>query len=190
MVEAKNNAKQYNNTKVGDMVLLKRENPNKFQAPFYCDPFLVREVCGPTLVLESRDGRIFKRNVSHTRPYLLPTLVTFSDNDERATNTKEQRRENYMPQQKPSDTPMTQPREVMAQPPDTDLQQIQVHQQQPWLICEDTVRRDGANKYTCDSRHDMPHRYDPTHTEYETPQLRRSGRQSQPPAYLKDYVTN
>ena len=69
MVENRNRGKEPHLTQVGDLVLVKRDNPSKVQTPFHVDPFVVREVHGPMLVLESSGGRIYKRNVHMTRPY-------------------------------------------------------------------------------------------------------------------------
>ena len=73
MVESRNVGKQIHTTSVGDLVLLKRDNPTKTQTPFHVNPYVVREVNGPMLVLESSSGQIYRHNIHHTRPYYCPS---------------------------------------------------------------------------------------------------------------------
>ena len=91
MVEAKNCRRSDHEIVVGDLVLVMRDNKSKCQTPFHHEPYKVREVSGPQLVLESGDGRIFKRNISRVRRYLLPSSVDVSggaDSDDfRTPNT-------------------------------------------------------------------------------------------------------
>lgn len=71
------------------MVLLRRESPNKIETFFHHHPFKVVDVSGPMLVLESGEGRIFRRNVSQTRPYLLPSdgVVGIEDHERTTLDT-------------------------------------------------------------------------------------------------------
>lgn len=90
MVESRNRGREPHTTKVGDMVLLRRENPSKIQTTFHHNPFKVIQVSGPMLALESGEGRIFRRNISHTRPYLPPSdAVVGAENSEEMSRVDE-----------------------------------------------------------------------------------------------------
>ena len=80
MVEAKNENIKQSNTRVGEQVLLKREHMSKMQLPFYKDPFTVTEVKGSMLTLRSGDGLVFKRNVHHTKLFLLLLVIMLQVN--------------------------------------------------------------------------------------------------------------
>jgi hypothetical protein len=72
MVATRNKGKPGHDVEVGDLVLVLRDHQAKCQTPFHHDPFKVREICGSMLVVESADGRIFKRNITRIRPYCSP----------------------------------------------------------------------------------------------------------------------
>lgn len=72
MVETRNSKLTEKEIRVGDLVLLKRDNCNKTDTPFYKEPHTVRDVRGNMVVVESGDGRIVRRNISFVKPYLLP----------------------------------------------------------------------------------------------------------------------
>jgi hypothetical protein len=71
-VEARNSGKRGHDIAVGSLVLLLRDKQTKCMPPYHREPYTVREVSGPMLVLESRDGRVVRRNVTFVRPYFLP----------------------------------------------------------------------------------------------------------------------
>lgn len=72
MVESRNSKLTAREIKVGELVLLKRDNCNKTDTVFHKDPFTVKEVKGNMVVVESGDGRYVRRNISFVKPYLLP----------------------------------------------------------------------------------------------------------------------
>lgn len=72
MIVKRNQNKSVHDFEVGDLVLLKRDTQYKCQTPFHHDPYRVREVSGSMLTLESVDGRIVKRNVTHVRRFYSP----------------------------------------------------------------------------------------------------------------------
>lgn len=53
------------------MVLAKRDSPSKVDTLYHPEPFTIKEVNGPMISIESGRGRVFRRNVSVLRPYLL-----------------------------------------------------------------------------------------------------------------------
>jgi hypothetical protein len=56
---------------VGDEVLLKQKHQNKFSTTFEPTPYEVVEKHGNQVVIQSPcKTRIFRRNITHTRPYL------------------------------------------------------------------------------------------------------------------------
>ena len=72
MVERRNTKLRPHSLRVGDMVLVKRDNPGKSDTIFYPTPFTIREVQGPMVVVETEQGRRFRRNVTFLKPYILP----------------------------------------------------------------------------------------------------------------------
>lgn len=71
-VARKNLNKSGHDITVGSSVLVLRDHRSKCKPPYHHEPYTVREVNGPMLVLESRDGRVIKRNITFVRLYLLP----------------------------------------------------------------------------------------------------------------------
>ena len=45
------------------------------ESVFYPEPFTVEKVSGPIITVESERGRVFRRNVSFLRPYLLQVFI-------------------------------------------------------------------------------------------------------------------
>lgn len=58
------------NTKVGDEVLLQQRRRDKFSTHFEPDPYKIVEKTGSQVTVQSNTGVQYKRNVSHTRPYI------------------------------------------------------------------------------------------------------------------------
>ena len=81
MVDVRNGKLTEHPLKVGDLVLVKRDNPGKVDTPFHPNPYTVKEVSGPMIVVESEQGRIMRRNVTFLRPYLLPD-ISVTDREE------------------------------------------------------------------------------------------------------------
>jgi len=54
---------------IGSFVLVKRDSPSKCQTLFHPDPFVVMDIKGSQITVKSRAGRLYKRNISHVRPY-------------------------------------------------------------------------------------------------------------------------
>jgi hypothetical protein len=54
---------------VGSSVLVRRDDPSKCQTPFHPTPFEVVEAKGSQITVRSRAGKLYKRNISHLRPY-------------------------------------------------------------------------------------------------------------------------
>mgnify|MGYP001794878679 FL=1 len=61
-----------NSIEIGSSVLVKRDNPSKCQTPFHENPFTVVNIRGSQVTVKSLAGRLFKRNISHIRPYCCP----------------------------------------------------------------------------------------------------------------------
>ena len=179
MVEQRNIGRVPHTVSVGDFVLLKRDNPSKVQTPFHTNPFVVREVNGPMLVLESGNGRIYRRNVSYVRPYScsLPNVVG------------EAARQPIHRQMEPIHREMELPYEINR--PDANPNQNYTNHRSHWS----DLRNRGAA--SLESNHEsvsgvagdgntviqgVPN---DTNTGVE---LRRSSRATHPPQYLNDYV--
>lgn len=60
------------NIKVGDQVLVLRDNPSKCQTPFHDNPFTVIDIKGSQVTVKSVTDQIYKRNITFIRPYCSP----------------------------------------------------------------------------------------------------------------------
>jgi hypothetical protein len=61
---------QESDTAVGDEVLVQQRKQNKFSTPFEPEPYKVVDKAGSQVTIESPSGVRYKRNVSHTKPYI------------------------------------------------------------------------------------------------------------------------
>lgn len=60
------------NIQPGDFALMKKNKENKLSATYHSDPFKVVEKNGNSVVLESKEGVQYKRNVSHVKKFVNP----------------------------------------------------------------------------------------------------------------------
>ena len=51
----------------GDVVLLKQRKANKLSPRFSPSPFSVVKVCGNSVQIKGRKGKVFKRNITHVK---------------------------------------------------------------------------------------------------------------------------
>jgi transposase InsO family protein len=63
------------NIQPGDLALMKKNKENKLSTTFHSDPFKVVEKNGNSVVLESKEGVQYKRNVSHVKKFVNPKCL-------------------------------------------------------------------------------------------------------------------
>ena len=165
--------------------MLKRDNPTKVQTPFHTNPFVVREVNGPMLVLESSSGQIYRRNVHLTRPYYCSDSDVVGGRSDRAnagigeytgydTQMHMSSHHNLSDGWRAGDHAETEIRQRQPRYPGGLVPQLPRTPRTPRANVEQSSPSNGNNDVSilCDN----------------TPELRKSARESKPPKYLEDYV--
>lgn len=161
MVEVKNRHRSFHKTVVGDRVLVRRENPSKIQTPFHHEPYRVLEVQGSLLVLESSDGRILRRNISHTKPYYISDIVVD--------------KEDVLHE--------------VARTPTQPVRPVEPYiQERPQHIQERPLKDFTQNIRPTVIQHDDPVTAETPYDGQYVSTPRASGRSTEVPLYLKDYV--